>query len=84
MNPKAPKAATEEAAGKPPARFSLWGLAEALGAVTSICTVVGFAGEFAWLLELTTHFRLQYLVLLTGLAVSLIVENDSNPLPCFW
>lgn len=73
MNPEAPKAAAEQAADKPAARFSFWGLAEALGAVATTCTVAGFVGEVAWLLELTTHFRLQYLVLLTGLAVLLAV-----------
>lgn len=84
MNPEAPKAATEKATDKTPARFSLWGLAEAFGAVASVCTIAGFAGELAWLLELTTHFRLQYLVLLTGLAVLLAIGKRFKPAAVFF
>lgn len=66
------------------AKFSLWGLAEALGAVACVCTVVAFAGERAWLLELTTHFRLQYLVLLTVLAALLAIGRRFKPAAVFF
>lgn len=65
------------------AKFSLWGLAEALGTVAFICTLAGFAGEWAWLLELTTHFRLQYLVLLTGLGAVLAFGKRLKPAAVF-
>lgn len=45
-------------------RFSLWGLIEACGVCVVACTLAGFFGGMHWLLELTTHFRVQYLVLL--------------------
>ncbi len=47
-----------------PSRFSLWGLIEACGVCVVACTLAGFFGGMHWLLELTTHFRVQYLVLL--------------------
>lgn len=69
-----PAAIAPAPANKPgAAKFSLWGLAEALGVVACVCTVAAFAGELAWLLELTTHFRMQYLVILAGLAALMAV-----------
>jgi endonuclease/exonuclease/phosphatase (EEP) superfamily protein YafD len=42
-----------------------WGLVTALVAATGACTVAGFLGRWGWVLELTCHFRLQYLLILT-------------------
>ena len=35
------------------------------GYATCLATLSGFAGQFSWLLDLCSHFRLQYLVILT-------------------
>jgi hypothetical protein len=44
--------------------------------LTLIATLCGFCGEVFWLLELTCHFRVQYLVLATVGAVALRLFRD--------
>ncbi|MEQ1852775.1 MAG: endonuclease/exonuclease/phosphatase family protein [Chthoniobacteraceae bacterium] len=63
--------AKAETAGAP--RISLWGMVEASGALGVALSLAGFAGEAHWLLELTTHFRAQYLVFLLVMAGLLAV-----------
>jgi endonuclease/exonuclease/phosphatase (EEP) superfamily protein YafD len=43
-----------------------WGLLSAAVLVASIATVAGFFGRLWWVLELASHFRLQYSVFLAG------------------
>ncbi|NLH73353.1 MAG: hypothetical protein GX456_09895 [Verrucomicrobia bacterium] len=47
--------------------ISFAGLLEAFGVVLCLTTVLSFMGKLGWLIELTTHFRPQYAVLLTAL-----------------
>jgi hypothetical protein len=37
-----------------------WGLLTALGFLAGFCTVAGFFGRYAWILDLASHFRVQY------------------------
>lgn len=49
------------------------GLATALSAVISVTTILGFFGRFHWLLDLFSHFRILYLVVLIGLSIPLLL-----------
>jgi endonuclease/exonuclease/phosphatase (EEP) superfamily protein YafD len=51
----------------------LWGLLTAAGIVASVATVVGFLGRFSWLLDLFSHFRVQYMLGLLVLGVLLFI-----------
>jgi endonuclease/exonuclease/phosphatase (EEP) superfamily protein YafD len=51
-----------------PIRFS--GLCAAAGAIACCATLAGFAAPFGWLFQLSSHFRLQYAVILAILAVT--------------
>ncbi len=46
-----------------------------LGYITVLATLAGFASRFWWVLELASHFRLQYLIILTGLTVAFAVTG---------
>lgn len=46
-----------------------WGLLSAVGSVLCIASITGFAGRYWWLLDLTSHFRVQYLFLLAVLVL---------------
>lgn len=54
---------------KPP--LTLSGLATAAGSIVCLCTLTGFLGGSFWMFELTSHFRVQYFVILLGLAGAL-------------
>jgi endonuclease/exonuclease/phosphatase (EEP) superfamily protein YafD len=56
-------------------RFSirLWGLVQAAGVVGCVATVLGFLGRFHWLLDLFSHFRVQYLLGLSCLGLVLLI-----------
>jgi len=41
-------------------RVHLTGLLEAASMLTCMATVIGFAGQFGWVLDLAAHFRVQY------------------------
>jgi endonuclease/exonuclease/phosphatase (EEP) superfamily protein YafD len=51
-------------------RVEFWGLGSAAGAVTWAASLAGFAGSLGWAFELASHFRLQYAVILSLLAVA--------------
>jgi len=42
-----------------------WGLLTAAGSLSVVGTFAGFFGRFAWWLDLASHFRAQYFILLT-------------------
>lgn len=52
-------------------RLGATGLLVAAGTVAAALSVVGFTGRFWWVLELTSHFRVQYLVGLATIALAL-------------
>jgi endonuclease/exonuclease/phosphatase (EEP) superfamily protein YafD len=56
-----------------PIRFR--GLCAAAGAIACCATLAGFAAPFGWLFELTSHFRLQYAVVLAILAVTIAIHR---------
>jgi hypothetical protein len=47
----------------------------AAGAVASVATVMGFLGRAAWLLDLFSHFRVQYLIVLAALGFTLLLAK---------
>ncbi len=52
-------------------RLRPWGLLSAVGAVLCLASITGFAGRYWWLLDITSHFRVQYLFLLVVLILIL-------------
>ncbi len=56
-----------------------WGLADATLAVVAVVTLAGFGGGWAWWLDLAAHFRIQYLVLLGGLALASAIARRWIP-----
>lgn len=50
-----------------------WGLLTAGGVVICVSTVFGFLGRFSWLLDLFSHFRVQYAIGLSVLGILLLV-----------
>ena len=55
--------------------ITFWGLANAAGVVGCLCTFTGFFGGYGWILELTSHFRVQYAALLAMIAGLLCVRR---------
>jgi endonuclease/exonuclease/phosphatase (EEP) superfamily protein YafD len=47
----------------------------AAGAVASVATVLGFLGRAAWFLDLFSHFRVQYLIVLAALGFTLLLAK---------
>ena len=46
-----------------------WGVLSAAGSSICLASLTGFIGQYWWLLDLTSHFRVQYFLLLFGIAV---------------
>jgi len=59
--------------------FGLWGLCEAAGALVCVLSAAAFLGRWHWLLELTTHWRLQYAVGLGALTVAAALARKLKP-----
>ena len=60
----------------PPKGLSAWaGAAIFMGAITCAGTILGFFGRWGWVLELFSHFRPHYLILLTLAVVLLAVAS---------
>ncbi len=56
--------------------LSVWaGAAALMAGTTCACTVAGFFGRWGWALELFSHFRLQYLLLLAMVIVPLCLAR---------
>ena len=60
-----------------------WGLLTAAGIVASVATVLGFLGRFSWLLDLFSHFRVQYMLGLLVLGVVLFIGRRSRTASAF-
>lgn len=50
-----------------------------VGALTCVSAVCGFLGNFYWILDLTSHFRVQYVTVLITLAVVFAVGRKFKP-----
>jgi endonuclease/exonuclease/phosphatase (EEP) superfamily protein YafD len=60
-----------------------WGLLTAAGIVASVSTVLGFLGRFSWILDLFSHFRVQYMLGLLVLGVVLLVGRRRRTATAF-
>lgn len=56
-----------------------WGVFTATGALAGVCTVVGFLGCLWWPLDLASHFRAQYFIVLAVHAVILAIGRKRIP-----
>jgi len=56
-------------------KIQFWGVVTAAGAVAGVATILGFFGSFHWLLDLCSHFRVQYFLGLTAVALLLVVPR---------
>lgn len=54
-------------------RIRPWGVVTAAAALAGAGTIAGFLGRFAWWLELASHFRVQYFLLLALMAIVLAI-----------
>lgn len=57
-------------------KVRLTGLLHAAGALACLCTLTGFLSDVWWLLELTSHFRLQYAVGLFALGLGFALQRQ--------
>jgi endonuclease/exonuclease/phosphatase (EEP) superfamily protein YafD len=64
---------------KPPAPPSIEGLVSAGATLAAVATVAGFLAPLGWILELATHFRVQYLAVLAIAAVVLAFRRQRGP-----
>jgi len=53
-------------------RIRAWDLAIVCGVILSLATLLGFAGSLWWVLDLFSHFRIQYFFGLLGMALLLL------------
>jgi len=65
----------EKSAGILRSRIPPWSLATLAGAIFCAATLLGFAGRLSWILDLFSHFRVQYLVVLTVFGVVLLLAG---------
>ena len=56
-------------------RIGVWGLVTALGITASAGTVLGFFGQFGWVLDLFSNFRVQYFLGLGFAALVLLIPK---------
>jgi endonuclease/exonuclease/phosphatase (EEP) superfamily protein YafD len=64
-------------------RICLWGLGTACGAIASTATVLGCLGRFWWFWDLFSHFRVQYLLGLSAVALLLLLSRWYKTAACF-
>jgi hypothetical protein len=60
-----------------------WGVVTAAGAVSTIATFLGFIGSLHWLLDMFSHFRVQYFVALAASALLLLIPRHYKTAACF-
>lgn len=65
----------EQSPSTPRRALSLTGLVEAAGALVCLFTLTGFVGRWSWVFEITSHFRVQYTVLLVGFGLVAIWQR---------
>ena len=53
------------------------------GYVVCLATLSGFAGQFSWILDLCSHFRVQYLIILTIFSVFFLARRQPRPAVIF-
>ncbi len=55
------------------------GLLNTVAALLCLCTLTAFLGQFGWLFDLTSHFRVQYAALLLALATACFARKKTKP-----
>ncbi len=60
-------------------KIFMWSVVMTILAMVGLATVVGFIGGWGWLMELTTHLRGQYVVVLIGLVILFIIGRRPMP-----
>ena len=63
--------------------LQLWRFVTIVGAMLCATTLFGFAGRHSWLLDLFSHFRVQYLVLLTLSGIVLLAARHHKTAALF-
>jgi endonuclease/exonuclease/phosphatase (EEP) superfamily protein YafD len=63
-------------------RIRLSGMIGTAGAVACTATVLGFCGRFGWLLDLFSHFRVQYFLALVVAAALLLFSQQRKTAAC--
>jgi len=63
--------------------LQLWRIVTIAGALTCATTLLGFAGQQSWFLDLFSHFRVQYLVLLTLSGIVLLAARHHKTAALF-
>lgn len=46
------------------------------GVITSLLTLAGFLGSYAWFLDLSSHFKIQYIIILSFLTLYTIIKRQ--------
>jgi endonuclease/exonuclease/phosphatase (EEP) superfamily protein YafD len=64
-------------------RLRLWGLITAAGSVAGAASVLGFFGSLHWLLDLCSHFRVQYFLGLSVVALLLLIPRKRGSAAVF-
>lgn len=59
-------------------RLRLWGLLTAAGAIAAAASAAGFWGQFAWWLDIGSHFRVQYALGFAALALCYFVGGKKR------
>jgi endonuclease/exonuclease/phosphatase (EEP) superfamily protein YafD len=61
----------------------LWGLVTAVGAFAGATTLIGFFGSLNWLMDLCSHFRVQYFMGLSVVALLLLIPRKRRSATIF-
>jgi endonuclease/exonuclease/phosphatase (EEP) superfamily protein YafD len=64
-------------------RLRLWDVLTAGGVVASIATLLGFLGDWWWGFDLFSHFRVQYFLGLSAVAIVLVLRRQYWVPACF-
>ena len=59
-------------------RLRLWGLVTAAGAIAAAASIAGFFGQYAWWMDVGSHFRLQYAIGFAGLAICCLIGRKKR------
>jgi len=64
-------------------RVRPWGLITSAGIVAGAATLLGFLGSWSWAFDLCAHFRVQYFLGLTAVAILLLIPRQRKAAAIF-